>query len=136
MEQRSEAISPEPGEDEEPELVSRRDEHRSFEKLFRAIQIDLDHELKRTKEEKEERWGGGRGAGRNLRARDTAVAIAKLYVEIRERDRLTIGKKQSTNIPSTLFCQVSKEVFYLLDIDAHFYDYCKYAVEFIEDRNK
>jgi len=136
MEWRSEAIIPEPEEDEEPDLVPRREEHRSFENLFRAIQDDLDHELKRTKEEKEELWGSGRGAGLKLRARDTAVAIAKLYVEIREGDRLTRGKKPNTNIPSTLFCQVSKEVFDLLDIDAHFYDSCKYAVEFIEGRNR
>ncbi len=126
----SDIIIPDPDEDDEPDLLPRREEHRSFEKLLDALELELKAEAKRVEQDIERHWSG-RGKGADWEARDIAVKIAKLYMRLRNEEP-AFGIDPITDKPSTHYAIAVQEILHLMGIKTGCRMPCNYAIGLIK----
>ncbi len=129
MESHSDAIFPAFNEEDEPDLLPRREEHRSYENLLTALGDELAAEKARVAAEIEERWTGI-GRGKKWEAREIAISVARIYHKIRGKVP-TFGTKPDSNEPSTDFGRAVRDILKLRGITAGFGPPCQAAIELL-----
>ena len=131
MESISEVITPMGGEDDEIDLVPRRDAHRSYVNLVGALLEEFEDELRRVNFERNNKWSGP-GPSPDIEAREIALYIAKLYMKLRNGNLPKHSTDSITDGPSTIFSKVVDDVFKLMGISVGFRSPCEHAVEAAE----
>ena len=130
MELHSDAIFPAFNEEDEPDLLPRREEHRSYENLLTALGDELAAEQARVATEIEERWTGI-GRGKEWEAREIAISVARIYQKIRGK-MPTFGTKPNSNESSTDFGRTVRDILKLRGNTAGFGPPCQAAVELLK----
>ena len=131
MESISEVIIPIRSEDDEIDLVPRRDAHRSYVNLVGALLEEFKDELRRVNFERNNKWSGP-GPSPDIEAREIALYIAKLYMKLRNGNLPKHSTDSITDGPSTIFSKVVDDVFKLMGISVGFRSPCEHAVEATE----
>ena len=128
MEANSDIVTPEPGDDEEPDLIPRKEAHRSFENFLSEFEAEIESELKWV-ESVIEKWWAGRGRGADWEARFVAVQIARLHKKLRGGEEPKIQSGPYTSTPETLFERTVNDMLQLRGIAIKFRKPCEYAID-------